>query len=269
MNEDNLKIGFEQWASEFTASAPTADEAEQLYGELSRRMAGSPSVWSENTARDKMADLLKPEASDGPEFIVAAQVSEILDLASSMDLPMVQLAGREAVRTRKYPLFAGALAAPTPALHDAVEAIHEFLRATSVDDVNASLLVKTIEEAGVDRVRHAMAAETLESALGNWAATQLGVARSSETTSAAYQSLLLGTSDPSLCKEDEACAALRSCKPDIPLPADFKEKIRQSILSRPAAEVQKLLLEMADGTPNGWAVLGQLLGEGQDGQVHR
>jgi hypothetical protein len=180
---------------------------------------------------------------------------------------MVQLAGREAVRNRKYPLFAGALAASTPALRAAVEAIREFLQAASIDQADLNGLVKAIEETGVDRVRHYLTVEILESALGDWVAGQLGVARSSETTAAAYQSLLVGTSDPSLCKEADACAALRSYPPDIPPPEDFKEKIRKRVLSRPAAEAQMLVVRMADATPSGWALLGQLLGEEPDGQA--
>jgi hypothetical protein len=269
LNENNLKTGFGEWLSQFIAPAPTADSVEQMYGELSQKMAGSPSVWSEDIAREKILDLVTPPPPpDKPASIAAAKVSEVLDLAPSQDLAMVQLTGRETVRSRKYPLFAAALSASTPALHAAVESIHEFLEAASVDQVDVDRLVKTIEEAGADQVRHAMAPEMVGSAFGKWAAKNLGVDQSPETTAAAYQSLLIETSDPSMCGEAEACTALRNCPPDIPAPEDFKEKIRKRVLSRPVAEVQKLLVQMADSTPNGWSTLGQLLGEEQDGQAH-
>lgn len=269
LNENNLKTGFGEWLSQFIAPAPTADSVEQMYGELSQKMAGSPSVWSEDIAREKILDLVTPPPPpDKPASIAAARVSEILDLAPSQDLAMVQLTGREVVRSRKYPLFPAALSASTPALHAAVESIHEFLQAPSIDQVNIDSLLKTIEEAGAEQVRHTVAPEMLESAFGTWVAHDLDVAPSPKTTAAAYQSLLMSTSEPSMCKEEEARTALRDCPPDIPPREDFKERVRQSVMRRPASEAQKLLVQMADSTPNGWSTLGQLLGEEQDGQAH-
>ncbi|MHB8106325.1 MAG: DUF6079 family protein [Candidatus Cryosericum sp.] len=269
LNENKLKTGFEQWLSQFITPAPTADSAEQIYGELSQKMAGSPSVWSEEAAHEKiLAVLTPPVPPDTTASVTAAMVTEILGLTPSQDLAMVQLAAREVTRARKYPLFSAALSASTPAQQTAIESIRGFLQAPSVDRVDVDSLLKTIEDAGVKQVRDAVAPEVLELAFGTWVAHDLDVALSPKTTAAAYQSLLMGTSEPSMCKAEEARTALRECPPDIPPPEDFKERVRQSVMRRPASEAQKLLVQMADSTPNGWSTLGQLLGEEQDGQAH-
>ncbi len=269
LDEGSLQHGFEQWLSQFMPTAPTADSAEQLYGELSQRMAGSPSVWSEDVAREKILEVLTPPAPPvTPASVAAAKISEILGVAPSQDLAMVQLAGREVVRSHKYPLFAAALSTPIPALRVAVESIQKFLQVPSVDQVDVVSLLKTIEEAGTEHVRHAIAPEMLESAFGKWVARDLDVDQSPRGTLAAYQSLLVGTSEPSMCEEEEARRALQNCPPDIALPEDFKERVRQSVMRRPASEAQKLLVQMADNLPNGWATLGHLVGEERDGQAH-
>jgi hypothetical protein len=267
LTKEYLDGGFCQWLATFTKSTPSAERAEELYGELSRQMAGSPSVWAESLAREKILGLILPPARVQPVREAAARVSEILGIPPSDDLAMVQLAGREAVRGRKYPLFAAALAAPTPTLRSGIEALHEFLQADSVDHVDVDVFTKAIDEAGVDRVRHAVTAEALESSFGKWAADRLGTTPSSDMVTAAYQSLLVGTGDTTLCRESQACDAFQKHPPAVQQPEDYKEKIRKRVIRQPAAQAQKLLVELADSAANGWAILGQLLGEEEDGKA--
>jgi hypothetical protein len=269
LSEENLKSGFGEWLSQFSADPPSADSAERLYGELSQRMAGSPSVWPEGLAHAKILDVLAPPPPTKTSSVVAIRISEILDVTPSEDLAMIQLAGREAVRSRKYPLFVAAVVATNPSLRAAIEVVQEFLGSASIEAVDADSLLKTIEEAGVGQVKDAIAPETLKSAFGAWAARSLKVAPSLETTTAAYQSLLISTSDPSMCREEEARAALQESPPILHATEDFKDRIRQEVMHRSASEAQQLLVEMADRVPNGWVALEQLLGDGRDEQDHR
>jgi hypothetical protein len=265
LNEASLREGFREWVSRLVPTGATLDQAEELYGQLSQLMAGSPSVWSETMARERMLEVLTPKPPIEEKSALAAKISEILDVAPCQDLAMAQLAGREAVRNRKYPLFAATIAAATPSLRTAVESIHEFLGSPSINGLDVEPLLKIIDDAGVEQVRHALAPEMLESAFGKWAAHTLNVAASPETTTAAYQALLMKASDPCLCQEQEARSVLEQ-NPPVPPPAEeFKDKIRQSVMSRPASEAQKLLVKMADSVPNGWVTLGHLLGEESDG----
>lgn len=266
LTKENLELGFAQWLSTFTGSVPAADDAERLYGELSRQMAGSPSVWPESLARAKMSDILQPPVPPKSTSVAAGRISEIFGIAPTDSLEMAQLAGREVVRARKYPLFVGARAASSAPLHDAIEALQSFFQTDSTDHVDAESLVKAIDEAGVDVVRHAVTVEALESGFGGWTAERAGVSASS--VGAVYESLRLGTAEPALCTEAEAVKALAEHPPYAPPSTDFKEEIRHRVMNLPAPRAQTLLIGMADKTANGWAILGRLLGEEDDEQSH-